>query len=67
MDAGTKTPGLNRGRLGIELERAQHPRVHIVGADQHRQFDDAAVIEMAPDRGSKTESGTAISRVMASA
>ena len=35
-----------RPRLEIELERLQHARVHVVGADQHGQFHDPAIVEM---------------------
>src|SRR5262245_11149460 len=38
-------------RLEVELERPQHARVHIVGADQNGQLHDFARIEVALDLG----------------
>ena len=35
--------------LRIDLQRLQHPGVHVVGADQHRQFDDLAPVEVTGD------------------
>ncbi len=33
-------------RFGVDLQRLADPRVHVVGADQHRQLDDLALVEV---------------------
>src|ERR1019366_6550050 len=40
-----------RARLQVQLERLQHARVHVVGADQHGELDDLAGVEMTLDLG----------------
>ena len=53
-------------RFGIDAERHEHAGMHVVDADQHGQFDDLPFGKM---RAQSVEhrSGTAMSRVMASA
>ena len=35
-------------RLGIDSERRENPRVHVVEADQHGQLNDLTFVEMRP-------------------
>ena len=38
-------------RLGVDLQRLADARVHVVGADQHGQLDDLALVEMLAQLG----------------
>src|SRR5207244_6463715 len=56
----TRTAGLWGGAVGtavlrsgrslrVDLKRLEHARIHVVGANQHGQFDDLTIVEMARD------------------